>query len=391
MRMQKQFAKLPRLIAVASFAINLSLPTATSAGQMPEKSDSGAAKPAAASAMPAPAPDLVTSKAPAASRYVKQMAVMDTPTAESAAAQKAKPAPPRVIKNDVDLLDSLAPPGWEAPPAIKLTADSKLLLGADGKAVYDVQGKNSAVLAEYRCTEVAIRRFRRGDLNCELDLFRFASTDGAYGVYSTMHAGSSTVLMRGQGNSEDENSITFYTGNALAYLHSASDGDAEAKAMMGHLADQISKRLPVGQNVPRMISAMPYMDRVTASEKFFMGSQEALRYGNVQFSDALLLDQSRGAACADYQYSRPMAERLKLMLAEYPNQSVARNAFSSYTSTMTAYAHKTLDKSDSQTVCKMAGGFLMCGIMGSRVFVISGAKRATSPSVLARQLLPGAF
>jgi hypothetical protein len=391
MRMHSQFANLARLIAVAGFAINLSLPTATSAGQMPEQSDPGAAKPAA-SGMPATAPDLVTSKSPAVNRYVKQMAVMDTPTADSASAQKTKPAAaPRVIKNDVDLLDSLAPPGWESPPAFKLTAENKMLMGPDGKAVYDVQGKNSAVLAEYHCTEVAVRHFRRGDLSCELDLFRFASADGAYGVYSTMRAGSSTVLMRGQGNSEDENSITFYSGNALAFLHSVSDGDDEAKSMMGHLADQIAKRLPVGQTVPRMISAMPYMDKVTASEKFFMGSQAAMRYGNVQFSDALLLDQSRGAACADYQYSRPMAERLKLMLVEYPNQSVARSAFSSYTSTMTAYAHKTLDKNDSQTLCKMAAGFLMCGVMGSRVFVISGAKRATSPSVLARQLVPGAF
>ena len=156
---------------------------------------------------------------------------------------------------------------------------------------------------------------------------------------------------------------------------------------MGQLADQLAAHLSGGPPALRLLSSLPCADRLAGSEKFFMGSQSACRYSNIQFLSDLLLDQSRGAACADYLYPHPRAERLRLFVAEYANQSVAQNAFSAYSTTMSLYSHKMLDKSNSQILCKMADSYLMCGMTGAKVWIISGAKRASSPGVLAGELV----
>lgn len=339
--------------------------------------------PSATTTMPVPAPALS-----AGSRYVKQMAVMDTlPTqATAAGSNSGKPAAPD-LKNDLALVSSLAVAGWEGLDPLKLSLSRNSLVTPGSKPVEEVQGKPASILIEYGCTEVVSRRFRSGQRYCEISLFRFAKPDGAYGAYTTMRGGSSTVVVRGQGSSEDDDSISFFSGNALVYLHSTSDSDDEAKAVLGNLGDQIAAHLSGGPPVPRLILSLPHMDRLAGSERFFMGSQSANRYGNIQFPTELLLDQSCGAACADYLYPRPRAERLKLLVAEYGNQSIAQNAFNLYSATMSSFSHKTLDKSGAQILCKMSDSYLMCGISGARVWIISGAKRASSPGVLAGELV----
>lgn len=353
-----------------------------------------ALSPAAASA-PVPAPE--HGHASTQGKYVQQMAVMDTPSksenTSSAGKENAGAAAlsnysglPQDLKNDLTLISSLEVPGWEGLPPLGLALMKNALLGPDGKAVEEAGGKPADLLVEYGCTDVVSRQFRRGQRNCNLSLFRFQNPDGAYGIYSTTREGSSTVIIRGQGSSEDQDSISFFSGNAMVFLSTTAKDDDEAKELLSKLADQIAPRLAGGPPLPRMISLLPHFERLSGSEKFFMGSK-ALRHSvNIPFGDSLLLDQSKGAAYADYRYSRPMAERLNLLLADFGDPLTAQTAFNSYVASMSQYSRKTLERSSSEVLCKMSDTYLMCGMIGPRIYVISGARKAASPSLLAREL-----
>ena len=332
-------------------------------------------------AMPAKAPDFS-----AASRYVKQTGVIDTSPVNAATQTRGKKAPAPNPKNDLDVLSLLAVPGWEGLEAQKFSLSKNLLVNSAGKAVEEVQGKPASVLIEYGCTEVASRRFQNKQHNCEASLFRFASPSGAYGSYTTLRGGSSTIVVRGQASSEDDGSISFYSGNALVCLRAAEDDD-EAKGILGLLADQIGPYLSGGPPVPELVLSLPRLNRLSGSEKFFMGFQSANRYCNIPFLSDLLSDQARQAVSADYLYPRPRSDRLKLFLAEYNNQAGAQKAFDSCANSISSSYRKMLDKSNNQIFCKMSDSYLMCGTKGLRVWIIAGAKRASSPGVLSIELV----
>ncbi|MBX9721808.1 MAG: hypothetical protein K2X81_10470, partial [Candidatus Obscuribacterales bacterium] len=204
---------------------------------------------------------------------------------------------------------------------------------------------------------------------------------------STMREGSSTVVVRGQASSEDQDSITFFSGNCLLVLHTTSSEDEEAKDMLTRLADQLAPKLAAGAAAPRMVAALPNFERLRGSEKYFMGSKSASHFSSAPFLETLNLDRSLGAACADYLYSRPMAERLKLVVAEYANPTLASNAFNAYSSSLTEFAQKIVQRSSVDCIAKLSESYLMVGIAGQKVFVISGARRASSPRILAREVL----
>lgn len=291
-------------------------------------------------------------------------------------------------EHDQAFLDALTAPGWEAQATISLVCSQNKMLNSDNKSIEEIARKPASVLIEYGCNNIAEKKFKRGHRECSVYLFRFKTTDGAFGAYSTMREGSSTVLPRGQGSSEDERSITFYSAKFLLILESSEEDDDEAKETLSKLADKITALIPKQTEFkdPKMIGTLPHFERLKGSEKYFMGSKSATHYTNVPFIDALGLDQSQGAGYADYAYSRPMAERLKLLLVEYPNSTIAQNTFNTYAANMASLSKKTVQRGSNELICKMSDSYLMCGTSGSRVYVITGARKATSPNILAREL-----
>lgn len=290
------------------------------------------------------------------------------------------------LRNDTALLNSLSEPGWEAQTATAFNSEKNRILSADGKEAQEIAGKPASIILEYGCLDGVSKQFHRGHRYCAITLLRFSTTDGAYGAYSTLREGSSTVVVRGQGSSEEQNSISFFSGNCVVFLSTTASDDDEAKEMLGHLADRIAPLLQGSSNAPRIVSALPHYERVKGSEKFFMGSRATQHYTNLPFVESLSLDQSSGIAYAEYKYASPISERLRLLLSEYHNEQSAKNAFNSFVANMSAYGKKTSKHNDNQVVCKLADSYLMCGLSGVKVYVISGARKAASTNILSRDL-----
>ncbi|MBX9690574.1 MAG: hypothetical protein K2X27_27915 [Candidatus Obscuribacterales bacterium] len=331
---------------------------------------------AQSSEVPPLAPDLSAPKQVPSNRYVQQSALMDNSVPSSA--NNAGPA---------QILSSLSLSGWEAPELEKYSLQNHKLVAAGGALVEEAGGKPASVLLEYGCIAVFKRQFKRGTRNCVLTLFQFAKTDGAFGAYTTLREGSSNIVMRGQASSEDQDSITFYSGPYLAILKSTLDGDDEEKEALTRLADQLSARLSVAAAAPpAIILSLPHFEKLKASEKYFMGSKAAMHYCNIPFQDALMLEQSLGAAYAEYQYSRPIAERLRLLLVSFPNAELAQSSFNSFALSIGNMSRKTVEKTTSDILCKMSDSYLMAGLNGQKVYVIAGARKPAAPSMLVREL-----
>ncbi len=323
--------------------------------------------------------------------YIQQAPVLDSVTKASSMPPVAPS--PRIFTSDGErdaaFLDTLSVQGWEAKAGSSIHLAENQLLNSDNKPIEEIARKPSSVLIEYGCSNVTEKQFKRGHRVCTVYLLRFKTSDGAFGAYSTMREGSSTFIARGDGSSEDERSITFHSAKFLLILDSSEEDDDEAKEVLIKLADKITSLIPTKQaesKEPKVIAALPHFERLKGSERYFMGSKSAMHYSNVPFIESLNLDHSQGAAYADYAYSRPIAERLKLLLTEYSNSGTAQNTFNTYAENMASLSKKTVQRGNNELICKMSDSYLMCGTSGSRVYVITGARKATSPNILAREL-----
>lgn len=290
------------------------------------------------------------------------------------------------LKHDLGAVSSLSLPGWEAQSPVWTTRAKGALVAPEGVVVSDAVGASRPLLLEYGCTDFVSKSFRRESILCQVDLYHFAKSDGAYGAYSTLREGSSNIVLRGQASSEDDNCICFWKGNVFAKLKANVENDDEAKQALTKLADDLVKRVEGNGELPMALRVLPSFEKVKGSEKFFMGTEAAHRYLNVPFVETLYLAGSDGAAHADYQFASPISERLGLLVINYKSPSLAQASFKSYVDNITAMSNKVLQRTENEALCRVSDSFLMCQLNGQRLCVISGARKKFSPAMLARQL-----
>lgn len=290
------------------------------------------------------------------------------------------------LKHDLGAVSSLSLAGWDAQSPVWMTRSKGVLVAPEGVTLSEGVGASRPLLLEYGCTDFVSRSFHRGGISCQVDLYHFAKTDGAYGAYSTLREGSSNIVLRGQASSEDDNCICFWKGTVFAKLKVNSENDEEAKSALTRLADDLVKRIEGTGELPLVLRSLPTFEKVKGSEKFFMGTEAAHRYLNVPFIETLYLAGSDGAAHADYQLASPISERLGVLAINYKNSTIAQSSFKSYVDNITAMSNKVLQRTDNEALCRVSNSFVLCQLNGQKLFVISGARKKFSPGMIARQL-----
>lgn len=290
------------------------------------------------------------------------------------------------MSSDLMLLSSIETRGWQGCTALCLNRAGDRVLDPEGRTVEELAGKPASVLLEYGLSHAIVREYKRDSRVCKLSLLRFKSSQGAYGAYSVLREGSSTVQARGQGSSETENSISFFSGSALVFLKVESQEDSEAKESLIRLADAITPRLSATLSTDKILSPLPRYARVHGSEKLFMGNKAASYYANFPFLESVPLDKVSLALSAEYSYARPMAERLRLLQLEFASEQEAKAAYDAYVAAIAGYVRKTIEKTDTEFLGKMQDSFLNCGLKAKRLYVIAGARKSSSPKMLSREL-----
>ncbi len=145
----------------------------------------------------------------------------------------------------------------------------------------EIDPQNIAILQEFGCTNVYTRYFQRGQRRIIMRIFQFAGTAGtagAYGAYSLLRHGATTVIQRGDGSSEDDQSISFWQGQTFVSVFGTSQDDEESKNAVRDLADHLAAVLREHAPLPEWIEHLPLMEKVKASERVVMGPQSARRF-----------------------------------------------------------------------------------------------------------------
>ncbi len=258
------------------------------------------------------------------------------------------------------------------------------------------ESDRTQILQEFRCTGVVTRSYQRGQRRILVEAFRFPTSDGAYGAYYLLRHGASTVIKRGDASSEDDQSISFWKDRFYIHVYGTSEDDSESKDAVRGIADQLAAAIVAEPaSVPPMISRLPSLEKVRGSEKLVMGPISARRFFPAPYINTLQLGNALGAAVADYQMQFPYPERLKLLYVEYNNANAASSAFYDYTGNLQSTNKGASGDRDPleeagglPTSClfKVMGGYMLCELRGQELILISGARKKTSPIMLARQV-----
>jgi hypothetical protein len=309
------------------------------------------------------------------------------PTPNSPTAALAAESAKRFAEADPLLtsLDSLTAPEWNAMP-LRIYVETGRDYGTiDGDSMPLPKSGSEAVLREFGCTHALVKKFSRTQRSVYAAIYTFYSPEGAYGAYSCMREGASTVVVRGAASSENDDSVSFWKGRRFVVVKGQSDDDEVSKALVGRLADRLAQLIQSDSAVPAMVSKLPYLYRLTGSEKLFMGPLAARRFGNVPDVQDLQIEKSRGAAFADYLFPPPAAERLRAMVVDFGNPALAQNVYANYSATVSD-GRKTQALDSFSLMFKLNNSYLMCALRGNRVVVVSGARRKDSAALLSRQL-----
>jgi hypothetical protein len=251
-----------------------------------------------------------------------------------------------------------------------------------------VSGNEVAILDEFACQAISQKVFRRGNRYITIRAFEFAESDGANAGYDLLRKGSTTVVKRGDGSSEDSDSISFWQDKCLFVLSGSSQDDEESKEVITKFAQNLSKMVITHAQPPAVLSRLPVIDRVRGSEKIVMGPISASRYFPAPDLHSLQIDAARSAAIADYQILYPARERLKLLYIDYGDPKIAEEVFNAYQGQLEQlHSADQVWPEQQKVLFKLNKVYLMLQVkQPGRLIVIYGARKARSPMLLSGQI-----
>lgn len=285
---------------------------------------------------------------------------------------------PADLTSVFNAINALAAEGWNAE------ATNDTVVPPYNASAPEDPLQASSMLSEFHCTNIVGKALQRGQRRVLVQAYRFDSPLGAYGAYSTMREGASTVVTRGDASSEDDQSISFWQDNYFIRLSTTSQDDEESKDLLRVLADKISASIANHAQLPQLISRLPNLDRIDGTEKLVMGPIAARKATPLPLIGLLSLEKSQGAASADYHFTDPNPERMKLLLVNYGDGPLAASVYRNYTQSLSEN-HKGEILATS-SMFKVSNYYLFCQLRGERMCIISGARKRVSPYMLMRQL-----
>lgn len=245
------------------------------------------------------------------------------------------------------------------------------------------------ILEECGCQAVAQKVFRRGNRFVTFEAFKFDSTVGALAGYNFLRSGSTTVVKRGDGSSEDSQSISFWQDKYFFRIFTSEEDDSEAKEVVSAIAGKVNGVIRAHAGPILIMKSLPSLDRVKGSEKVVRGSLTASHYYSLPYIRKLLIESARGAAVADYQVYYPNRERLKVLYIDYGDQEKAQRAYINFASSMSEL-QPPVDggpEHSPRSLFKLNKRFVFCELKPrGRLVVISGARKKNSCQALSSQI-----
>lgn len=282
-------------------------------------------------------------------------------------------------------VDRLGSDGWNGAPLYLWQP----VAGAVIPQLPESDGLKATILQEYGLRSFTRKSLQRGQRYIHIDVYEFANNDGAFAAYSFLRRGATTVVLRGDATSEDDDSISFVQGKTFISIYGTSGDDEESKDVIRRCATKIAKGIVESGAPPYILSTMPQLEFLHGSEKIVMGPVSARRFCPAPYLNSLDFKQFRLACVADYQMREPVKERVKLLLVDYGgNAKAAAASYQSYISALCQSRDENPDLRLAQDSNQFRNGttFTEIQLHGSRIFMVTGARKKYSAELLLRQI-----
>ena len=279
-------------------------------------------------------------------------------------------------------LGALSAPGWTVDHLQAFVNTASGYGTIRGASLSIPKNQSPALLQEFGCTHALVQQYSRPQRKVQLTVYAFSTPQGAYGAYSMLREGASTVVVRGDASSEDDSSVSIWKGKHFVVIASGSDDDEVSKGLVSSLADQVSVAIHEHADLPGPVVHLPYLGRIAGSERFIMGATAARQVGFPQVQ-LLQWERSHGAALAGYSFVSP-PERLKVLTIAYPNAQSAHEVFLAYIGAL-AEDHKRISITPLTCLYKMGNSYLACCQRNQQLILVSGAHHKESSLLLISQ------
>jgi len=187
------------------------------------------------------------------------------------------------------------------------------------------------LVSEFGCTISGQRIFAADQSQIVATIYKFTTSEGAYGAYCCLRKGASNLIVKGDASSEDDKTISFWKDKYFVNISETLSEDTESKTIVRKMADQLVAAIPYTSARPRILMRLPTLEKVLGSERIVLGPLALKKLFPAPFIGALGATTVNGAI-ADYQVQEPYRARLKLLVLQFPNQASASLSFTKYIS-----------------------------------------------------------
>jgi len=196
-----------------------------------------------------------------------------------------------------------------------------------GDSLWEYIDGGAELYHTYGFTKISTADYRSGDVDLVLDLYQFATSDGAYGLYSMLRPDEPELVTLGVEGYFTGSSLEFVRGEIMGRIVGYDESEATGAAIRG-LAQHLAPVLPGTTRRPAMFSILPGDAAVANTDKIigqgFLG-QSFLRMvytrDYVLAPDTLtlfLIDDPDGAVMAEWFGFVSDEEKSPVSLADMP-------------------------------------------------------------------------
>jgi hypothetical protein len=147
-------------------------------------------------------------------------------------------------------------------PDIKKTSEVQTFVGQN---LYEYIDGGAEVYHQYGFIEVSTADFKAGEIEITADIYRFATPDGAFGMYSTLRPQQADFQNVGVQGFASESNFDFVKGPYLVRLI-CFEPKPDARASLAALALALAQAMPGTTAMPEMFKSLPAENKVDNSE-----------------------------------------------------------------------------------------------------------------------------
>ena len=140
-----------------------------------------------------------------------------------------------------------------------------------GSELWEYIDGSAELYHQYNFSEAATADYKKGNIELVVDIYRFASADDAYGLYSMLRSPGTQLLNLGVEGFFAPASLNFVKGEYLVRI-TGYEQNKEIDAVIIGVAEEINKMLPGITSKPRAFSHFPANDRIPGTDQYYAES-----------------------------------------------------------------------------------------------------------------------